>query len=318
MSKKPNIKAIAKGLIILACFGLIVYYFKTHTEEINQINKISLGDVGLLAFSLFFGQVIHCYKLYLLVDPLGLKGVNFLEWFRIITVSRFVNQHIIQGAAIYRFIKLKKDYQFSYSNSFGLTVYYVWLETVSLLAITVLILSILMFLQTFDLIKTVFYLAVLLGFLLIAPFILFYFYQRIKFLKNNKFDKDISQMCEAIFSHLKKPKFLIQYFLTTFLFIFVYMAAVHIGFRSVDIPLTFYQNLLYTMVLILTRMFNVVPANIGISELICGSISQAVQVSFGSGIIISGMVRIINYTIYGLVTLVSFVVSLISPERKNS
>ena len=105
------------------------------------------------------------------------------------------------------------------------------------------------------------------------------------------------------------------YFFATLLFILVYMGAIRAGFNAIGINIAFYQCLLFTVVLIVSRMFNIVPANIGISEVICGSISKAVDISFGSGIIISGIIRIINYAIYGLVTLATYISSLIKSEK---
>ena len=307
MKRQRNIKGVLKLLLIGSCIGLIIYYFKNHTEEIQRIKEIKVIDVFLLFGSLFIVQVIHSYKIFMVVKFLDLKNISFIEWFKIITVSRFINQHFFQGANIYRFIKLKKDYQFPYVRSLGATVSFQWIETVSILLVTTLI--IISFLGYFPnhFQKILLYLIATLISIFILPFLMFAVVKRInpKVISKFNINRPFIDNCENVFNHIKEPKFLIYYALNTLLFVFVYMAAVKVGFRAIHIDLQFSQNLLFTGVLILSRMFNVVPANIGISELLCGSISNAINISFGSGIIISGIIRVVNYAIYGAVTLIA-------------
>lgn len=303
MKPSKQLTIILKALAVVICLGLIVRYFSTHSEEINLLKSISPRDIIFLTGILFVVQATHCFKLYLLVLPLGLREVPFWRWFGIITVSRFVNQHMLQGAHVYRFLKLKKDYQFSYTKSFGFTIYYLWIETVSLLAVTLLIIGYAHLTSEYTFGEVLATLAAVLAACLIGPAVVMFLYQRFGRGRLAKWDERVADISATILKHVRNPRFLLFYGLITVAFILVYLAAVRIGFTALGVPVSFYQNVLFTVVLILTRMFNIVPANIGVSEVVCGTISEAIDISFGSGILVAGMVRIVNYLIYGGVTL---------------
>ncbi|MCB9721746.1 MAG: flippase-like domain-containing protein [Candidatus Omnitrophica bacterium] len=303
MKPSKKLTGILKALAVLVCLALIVRYFSTHTEEFELLKSISPRDILALIGILFVVQATHCFKLYLLVLPLGLRDVPFWRWFGIITVSRFVNQHMLQGAHIYRFLKLKKDYQFSYTKSLGFTVYYLWIETVSLLAVTFLIIGYAHLTPKYDFGTVLATLAGVLAASLIGPAVVMLLYQRFGRGRLPVWDERVAGISDTILKHVRNPRFLIFYGLITVGFILVYLSAVRIGFAALGVPVSFYQNVLFTVVLILTRMFNIVPANIGVSELVCGTISEAINISFGSGILVAGIVRIVNYLIYGGVTL---------------
>lgn len=315
MTKNFRIKKILQCSLIFVCLGLIYYYFKTHQTEIRRLNVISLSDIVILTFLLLTVQIIHCYKLFLLTRPLGLKGVHFFEWFRIITVSRFINQHVILGATFYRFIKLKKDHQFSYSNSLGLSIYYIWLEMISFFIIAIFILALMTVFLGYNFITNILMLIFIVCVLIPLPFVVFHFYKKVEFPKKHQFDEQIMKISGAVFTHLRNPKFLGLYLLMTFLFLVFYITTIKLAFDAINISLSFRQNLLFTVVLIMSRMFNIVPANIGVSELICGSISKAIDISFGNGIIIAGIVRVLNYGIYGTVTLIFYLGGLLKRDK---
>jgi len=308
MAQINNLKKTIKLGIIFICIALIVYYFRSHTDEIRHIQNISIADVMFLFGLMFLVQIIHSYKILAVVRFLGLTNINFIEWFKIITVSRFVNQHVFQGANLYRFIKLKKDYQFSYINSFGATVSFVWLETVSILFTAVVIISV--FLKQFpdEFTPVLFYLLVILTVVAAVSLLVVYGIKLLSPGMRSKFkiNEQNTDIIKNVLKQIKKPKFILFYIFCTFLFVFVYMLAIKVCTSAIGLNLMLFQNLLFTLVLILSRMFNIVPANLGISEILCGLISSTVNISFGNGVIISGIVRVINYILYGIVTLITY------------
>ena len=54
---------------------------------------------------------------------------------------------------------------------------------------------------------------------------------------------------------------------------------------------------LFAMVVILSRTFNVIPNNLGLTEIICGYLSAAWGWNLSQGIIISGLLRVIDYLV---------------------
>ena len=79
--------------------------------------------------------------------------------------------------------------------------------------------------------------------------------------------------------------------------------SVYVCFYAIRNPLNLFQTLLFTIVLFLSRSVNLTPGNIGLTELICGYFSQYLGATVGSGIIVSGIIRIVEYIMLGLGTL---------------
>ena len=74
-----------------------------------------------------------------------------------------------------------------------------------------------------------------------------------------------------------------------------YVGATYVSFLAIHIQTDVVKSALFTLTLILSRTINIIPGNIGLTELICGCMSQSLGETLGSGVIVSGIFRVIEY-----------------------
>jgi hypothetical protein len=301
---------ITPYLIIGVCLYFITQYFLQHKAEFSLILHLSVKPLLVITLLLLINNYLISMKLFSLLKLQGLTKVSSLEWFKIFSVSRFINFHVPQGANLYRMIKLKKDYLFPWTQSIGFMLVSSWLEVI----LTLLFVFILLFVLKSPSIPTISYYSIqevifLLAIsLMFSPFLCKILFSKIKvswpFLKRIQ-DKSL-ELLEG-FTRLKQSPAFLGYFLVITLITFcLYAIAIGISFQAIQTPLSISHSIIFTTVLLLSRSFNVVPGNLGISELICGYTSDFLSVSTGSGILVSGIIRILEYGFLLMLTLVFY------------
>ena len=117
MPSNRLIKIIFQTSVIALCFAIIVRNFNSLNQEINYLTKFSTPKLFALISLLTAIHITACLKLLSILKELGLSKISFFAWFNIYTISRIINIHVTEGANVYRSLKLKKDYDFSYTDS---------------------------------------------------------------------------------------------------------------------------------------------------------------------------------------------------------
>lgn len=90
------------------------------------------------------------------------------------------------------------------------------------------------------------------------------------------------------------------------------------GFKALDLTLSHGQIFLFTVTLLVSRSVNIVPGNLGISEWLCGYLSLAMGGELGRGIMISGILRLIDYLLIntlGIIFIKDLLIKLPDEER---
>jgi len=75
---------------------------------------------------------------------------------------------------------------------------------------------------------------------------------------------------------------------------YLFVGVNYVSFHSIGIPLELPVVCLYTTAFVFSRYINVVPGNLGVSELIGGLISEQMGVGFGNGLLVAGIVRVVE------------------------
>lgn len=78
----------------------------------------------------------------------------------------------------------------------------------------------------------------------------------------------------------------------------------YFSFQAIDQPVDLAIVCIFTTAFVFTRYINVVPGNIGLSELVGGLVSEQMGVGFGNGLVVSGIVRIVEVLMILLIGLI--------------
>ena len=102
--------------------------------------------------------------------------------------------------------------------------------------------------------------------------------------------------------HVGHRKLLINFFLLGFLSYALHLASMYVCFHALGLPVNFPTLVVFTVTVLILRSFNIIPGNLGLTELVCGFLSQWMGGSFGDWAMVSGVSRVILYITIGLLS----------------
>ncbi len=292
-------KQVLQYGVLALCAGIIIQYFLPRRDELKRILDLQGHDVVLL---LTLGVLIHVlmgYKMLFILRKLGLRHISWLSWFRIFSVSRFFSLYVAQGANVYRGIKLKQDYAFSYTDSLSTMTILSWFEAIFAISVSMMIIFCSDHEVSVGGIKVIVALGLLLVFFIFMPFLGKNVLRRLQFKKYKMawLQEKLVHVTGALTGNMKDPKLLITFFafnVITFLF---FVMQISVTFNAIGTPIRLAEVVLFTALTLLSGIINITPGNVGIIELTYGYLSSILGKSMGSGIIVCGILRILGYLV---------------------
>ena len=304
---KKRIKTLIHIGLIGVCLTYIAKHFLTNTNELHILQNIGAQDLIVLVLLIIFLNALGGFKLFRILKTLDIHNLSLWKWLQIFAISRFVNFHITQGGTIYRSVALKQRYNFTYAKTLGLIFFNHWFEVILLSTISIAALA-----QT-DLLNqlqskvvSIQNLSLLVLLLLVLPFGLKTFLDKFSSsrIKQSWLGNRCHALVDTIHQQTSNPQLLLEFIVYTLSTTVLYTLCVWILFGAIDVQLNFVQILFFSTILLLSRSINIVPGNLGVAEIICGQVTYALGINIGSGMIISGLFRVLNYIILGILTLI--------------
>lgn len=299
-------KGVSKWVVNISIIGVSMVLIGRHLFEHRQ-EFLSILDIGwrhqaalLLVYILI--HTLAAVKTYVILHHLDIRGLTFARWFRIFCVSRLFNAFITQGANIYRSIKLKKDYGFSYTRSLGQIMVYSWFESVLITAILTGFFITLSFSSPVNKVYIYSAGAVLLV-LALGPFMLEGLLTAVRPLRKVwpwLYDRS-HQLVQMISTVIKRPALLLQMVglgLGWFVICFIW---INQCFIALGTPQTALYVTAFTVIILLSRTYNIVPGNFGVAELFAGYVAEALGGSMTEGIVAAGLLRVVEYVVVILI-----------------
>lgn len=281
------------------CAIFMARYFNENGHLLSKLFDVDLRVIVYLCILNVFIHLGTAYKFLYLLRRSGLKKISDFSWIKIFTIARFFNYHIIQAAYLYRAVALKKQYNFSYTNSIAVLALLSWIETIVNCLIALIL--ILVVFPGFC-IRGVNVSFVLCGMLLtvaLLPFIgerilrATYFRNRLFVWFHAKF----TDMTRSFTTAVRDRSALLVVFAYSLLVFTINVMAIGFSFQAIGIHLTISQAVLFTVLIMLGSIVNITPSNIGVVEMLSGYLSQQLGFALGDGILACGIFRIIGYVL---------------------
>jgi len=292
-----NLKKTIQWLIIFIFAFLIVHYFRKNQDELGLLFRIDAAHlIGIMALTVLT-QVSVAFTHFVLLRHMSVKNLGFWEWFQIACVSRFINLHVTQGANIYRSIKLKKQNDVTYTQSIQQLSFLTWVYLLTTLIFAGILIGVV---RPGLLVGSYPALFILLIATLIVAFLPFAINALLPLLKLNdtrlawakgKMDEVMVQL----FRFVTNGRLLTVISLLCFAHFLVFLVLVKSAASALGMPMDLSAVAILTTILMISKYFNVVPGNIGITEYLCGIASAALGSSLGGGIMITALLRIADY-----------------------
>ncbi len=304
--RQTRLLKAALQLSLVAVFVLlIVHFLNVYSADISSIWLLSPLDLLLIGIWSFVSYSAYAYAVYAMLIHAGLKGVSPFGWLRIYFVSRVANFLVIQGGNVFRLILLKKKYNFSYTNSLGITVFLVWVNALIALLASLFFLigneknvvAVGLDLSSWVLL---FSLTLLTGPVLVVRLINRY---RTAAFWNFRVPQLIANV-SIYFTDITKDSTLIGKTISLSSIHFFFFAGVnYFCFHAIGYPIGIAETCFFTTAFVFTRYINIVPGNLGLSELVGGLISEHLGIGFGNGLVVTGIVRIVELLMILLLSL---------------
>lgn len=305
-ARKRGHTKIALQLVAIAFFAfLIVYFMRKYAADISSLKHLSISDILLISAWSFVSYSAYAYAVYVVLVDVGFKGLSPFGWLRVYFASRLVNFFVVQGGNIFRLVLLKKNYGFSYTNSIGVTTFLIWINALVALLAGIYFLS-----ETgphtriFGL-TLVEWTVIATLVLLAGPILVAWAIQAFRdsaFWRSN-FLVPFMKIAEFYIESLKKPGLLGQITILSAVHFFFFVGVNYFSFRAIGQTVEISAVCLYTTAFVFTRYINVVPGNLGVSELVGGLVSEQLGTGFGNGLIVAGIVRVVEFIMILLVGL---------------
>ena len=236
----------------------------------------------------------------------GLKDMSPFGWLRVYFVSRLANFFVIQGGNLFRLFVLKKKYGFSYAHSIGVTTLLIWLNAaIALLASSYLFATIEWDSDSFGVSLFASSVLALAGVLCLPLMIVWVVgVSENSRLLPTKILEPLLKVSSYFVETIKNHRLMAQICALSCVHFAFFIGVNYFSFRALGQEVDVAAACLFTTALVFTRYVNIVPGNLGLSELIGGLVSEMLGIGFGSGLLVVGIVRMTEVLIillFGLV-----------------
>jgi uncharacterized membrane protein YbhN (UPF0104 family) len=304
--KSGYLKIISQLIAMVILAFTIVYFLQKYASDISNWQNISLLDTLLIGAWSFVSYSAFAYAVYVVLVALGLKGLGPVGWLKVYFASRLANLFVTQGGNVLRLLILKKKYNFSYTNAIGVTMYLVWVNAIiALFASCVALAGLAPVSQVYGLSLLNWFVIALLVLLAGPPIAasLAIRFRQAGTLKSPLLSPFVD-IAAFIISTTKDRALLSKITILSCVHFSFFVGVNYFAFRAIGEPVELGAVCIFTTAFVFTRYINIVPGNLGVSELVGGLVSEQMGAGFGNGLLVSGIVRIVEVVMIAVVGLI--------------
>lgn len=283
------------GLLVVA----IAYFMRKYSADISNLRELSFLNVAIIGVWSIASYTAYAYAVYIVLVDLGLKKLGLGSWLKIYFVSRLVNFFITQGGNLYRLIILKKNYGFSYTNSVGVTGFMIWSNATAAVLASVIALASTNREYLVGGLGLLQWCLLLFVALMIVPLIAIPFADKrlMSGLARFRLFRPLLEIAEFFVATVRKRSLFSVVTILSVIHFFFSIGMVYFTFRAIGQDIDVVTASVFTTAFVFTRYINVVPGNLGVSELVGGLLSEQMGVGFSNGLIVTGILRVVEILI---------------------
>jgi uncharacterized membrane protein YbhN (UPF0104 family) len=296
-TRRPGYLKVSLQIAVVAIvMMMIVYFMREYASDISNIRNLSFSDLFLIGVWSFVSYTAYAYAVYIVLVDIGLKNLGPAGWLKIYFVSRLANLFVTQGGNVFRLVILKKKYDFSYTNAIGVTGFLVWINAVIALLASAFFLARAAQTPLILGLSLLHWAGILVLALLIGPSVTAWAIVAFRDSSawKSRLLRPFGDLAKFFISTLKNPSLFSQITILSIVHFIFFVGVNYFTFRAIGQPIGLAAVCLFTTAFVFTRYINVVPGNLGVSELVAGLVSEQMGVGFGNGLLVSGIVRIVE------------------------
>ena len=289
-------KGILRWTIAFACIGYVVFFFWSKRSDLKIIFNFKPQMIFLLIILHFVFLLLHSYRYLIVQEKCNDVRIPFSNWFRVFILGRFLNQFIPQMGSVYRGVRLKEDFQISYTRYITGFFAFAWMDSLFNFLIALMVLLISGRSLRFGTLKAQYLLIVLIAFSAVGPIVLNVLLQLMRFrMKSLQWiHSRLSEVFAVTVGSFTDWRYILKVYLiglVTFAQMCVYF---YVGFLSFGISVTLPVIVLFYALYKLNTYVVITPGNFGILEIVFGVLSASLNIGMAQGIVISMTLRILS------------------------
>lgn len=282
-------RRVVQALLLVACAIFLVRFFTRNYHQVVTDLELRPLWIPLLCAASGLQIVLVGLRQQWLIEHASQRKLTFQSWFRVFMASRFLNLTVPQAGNVYRGMELKNAYQISYTAYLGSLFASVWigLSINFLLSATALALFVRQRITLYGLPAAPMMLAGAIASLGL-PMLLSKATRALPLSLRQR----SGVVFESTLAALRDLRFLSAFFAISLASFVVALAAVGIGCAALGLSLEIGLLVLFQVVLQLTTIVIITPANLGVAEITTGVVGQLLGTGLGAGIVLAALLRL--------------------------
>lgn len=294
---QKRLKSIVRWVIALLCIGYIVVFFWQQRAHLEVAFRLDLPLLLLVLVLLVIYYLLYSYRYLIVIEKCSGTQVPYWGWFRLCVLGLFLNKFVPQMGNIYRGVRLKKDYQVTYTRYISVYLSFAWMDTCLNMVIAMIVMAIAEPDLQISGINASFLFGALAIIIALIPIIVLQGFRLVESKTHRPFwiQAKLSEVFEVTVGNLHDLRYILNV-LFFILLTFIEMCTVlYICFRSLGLPITFPAMVLFYAVYKISTYLNITPGNLGIRELAYGILSELMHIGMAEGIVASAIFRVLTY-----------------------
>src|SRR4030042_949442 len=124
-----QIKPLLKLMIVAACIAYIAGFFYTNRNSLSIVFTMNFTTLSAVAMFWLCYMLVHSWRLQLILQKCSGRKIAFRQWFKILVLGNFLNLVFSQLGNVYRGVRLKKEYDISYTSYIASFASFAWMDT---------------------------------------------------------------------------------------------------------------------------------------------------------------------------------------------
>lgn len=300
---KKHLKTIFRTVVLIACGIYLTYFFLDNKDTLDLVFHLNpvLLLIILMLQPIFY--LLQSWRYKIIIEKCSLKKLPFRQTFKIYILSRFLNTLFSQTGNVYTGVRLKKDFDITYTRFISGHVSLTWLDLVMnlLLAVTLILLIHPTF--RFGAFSAWQLLSLLAALLLVIPFFVFFVIRQMAF--RNRFlvwtHSKLTEVASTLVTICKDPIFLSKIFCLGLLLFVRTCIAFSLYFLCLGVPINLAAIAVFYVLFKLSSFIVLTPGNLGVQEVVWGFLSEQMGIGMAQGVLVSALVRLFGtFTIFAL------------------
>ena len=294
-----HLKKILSFLIVIACLIYIIRFFYKNHDSIKIAIHLNIWMIISIVLLSIFYHLLHSYRFRLVLEKCSGRRLPFFPWFRIYILGRFFNTAFPQMGNIYRSVRLKQDYNISYTRYISGFASFAWLD----MSLNLTIATVLIFILRPDIkigaVTAWLFLLVVDVIVMAVPVL-----SEIIFRKTNIkqpylswVHAKLSEVLTITVANLRDLTFLAKIILLGMIVFVRTLLIYHILFLSLEIHIDLSALTIFYVLFKISTFINVTPGNLGVQEIAFGFLGEQIGIGMAYGILLSIITRIFSTSV---------------------